>query len=414
MAYSKVTDQELVEMRDRLLNNPSTRLPIRAWTIKNLVKIEKNIELDESTIRGRFVAMGMPLSGTSIAVALNKGPGLVLNQEGNGVELAPESPVTEPEPEPEITPPKHGVKKPTYSVSLELTGYIPKDSEFEGYVERLTDKRLEVAYLTGKHPLSQGKQGTGKTMGHAYFAYRNKLPFFLVSCFPDMKLSKLFGDKTIINGSVSFQEGILVKMIQSPSVILFDEINYITNANSVDFHALLQNKELFVKDADNGNGKVYKLHPHCYIGFAQNPRGVKYVGPNIKPASFVGRCTYVTYPDFTKEEVKQILMTRYNKNHPTPMPEKAIDMFIHFYFACLEAIDNSDIPVDFSIRQLNNVIDLFMGGLSLMHAIDDGMISMLEAVSQPKAKESFWRLAQATWSGLVDHEDKPKQEGESK
>ena len=259
------------------------------------------------------------------------------------------------------------------------------------------DNRLSVHYDSGKYPLTQGKQGTGKTFSHMFYAFKNRLPFFLISCYEDMKLKKYFGDKTIQQGSIKFQEGVLVKAIQCPSVILFDEINAVSNANSYDFHALLQNRELFVKDADDGKGRIYKLHKHCRIGFAQNPKSAKYIGGNIKPSNFLGRCTYITYPEFTKKEIKKFIEAKFN----TLTPEE-VNRFVEFYFACTEAIDKSQIPVDISIRQLNNVIDLYVHGLTLQESIEDGMTSILEAISQPKNKEAFLRLAQAVWKEMMD------------
>jgi len=189
----------------------------------------------------------------------------------------------------------------------------------------------------------------------------------------------------------------LTQAIQHPSVILIDEVNYISNENSVEFHALLQNRELFVKDADNGNGKIYRLHDDCKIGFAQNPKSAKYIGGNIKPSNFLGRCTYLTFPEFSKTDIKKAIAAKF----PNLVPDD-INKFTEFYFACCETIEQAQIPVDISIRQLNNVIDLYNHGLPLKEAIEDGLTSIMEAASQPKNKEAFFKLAQACWKDLAD------------
>ncbi len=366
---SEVTNEDLRAVRDALLvaQNGS---PVRAWQIKDEVLKKFQINLDESTIRGRFIEMGEPLSGVPTGTP----------------PPAPETPKA-----PEVIVPKR-----EFQVPDELLGYIPKKEEFENYVERPIDKRLAIHYLAGKYPLTQGKQGTGKTFSHMYFAFKHGLPFFLYSCFEDFKLAKMFGDKTIDNGSVVFRESMFTKAIQHPSVHLFDEINAVSNANSFDFHALTQNRQLFIKDADNGKGKVYHLHKDCFIGFAQNPKSAKYIGGNIKPSNFLGRCTYITYPEFSKDEIANAVQKRF----PQLMKDD-LKKFVKFYFACVETIERSNIPVDISIRQLNNVIDLWLHGLPLKESIEDGLTSILEAISQPKAKESFWRLAQAVWKELM-------------
>jgi hypothetical protein len=97
------------------------------------------------------------------------------------------------------------------------------------------------------------------------------------------------------------------------------------------------------------------------------------------------------------KDIKKAVTTRFPE-----LSDVDVDSFVNFYFACIEAIEQSKIPVDISIRQLNNVIDLYIHGLPLKEAIEDGLSSILEAVSQPKSKEAFHKLAQAVWKELMN------------
>jgi hypothetical protein len=378
----RVSDEKLKEIRNKLATDGEK---VRAWQIKECL-IKEGIELDESTIRGRFIEMGEPLSGmVGVPHATESGP--------MGLET-----------------PRMGIPKPIYQIMPELASYIPRDEDFTNYIVRDIDKRLEThlnASRPGhwKYPICQGKQGTGKTYSFMYYAWINKLPFFLYSMFEDFRLPKLFGDKTIIGGSIVFQESMFVKAIQGPSLIVFDEINALSNANTFDFHALLQNRELFIKDADNGLGKIYHLSNDCKIGFAQNPKSAKYIGGNIKASNFLGRCTYLTYPEFSKKEIRLAI----KKKFPTIVKED-LDKFVSFYFACIKTIDQAQLPVDISIRQLNNVVDLWLSGLPIQYAIEDGLTSIMESISQPKAKDTFFRLAQAVWKELLPQSEKEKVE----
>jgi MoxR-like ATPase len=369
---SKVTDEQLKEIRIELETGGKKA---RAWQIVAAVKQKHNIELDESTIRGRFMIMGSPLRGVG------------------------EPPNKQEPPKPEVITKTEikNINDKVYDIPEDMKKFIPKADEFISYIERPVDKRLMLHYKLGKNPLTQGKQGTGKTFGHKYAAFKFQVPFFHYSCYEDFKLAKMFGDKTIINGTVKFKESLFVQAIGCPSLHLFDEINAISNPNTYDFHMLLQEHKLWIKDADDGNGKTYALHPDCMIGFAQNPKSVKYVGGNIKASNFLGRCTYITYPEFTKREIRDALMKRFTSIH-----KEDLDKFVSFYFAATDVIERSNIPVDISIRQLNNVVELWLHGMPLKDAIEDGMTSILEAVSQPKAKESFYRLAQAVWKELME------------
>jgi hypothetical protein len=376
----RIPDEELKKIRDQLMG---TSTKVRAWQIKDVLK-SKNIEMDESTIRGRFIEMGQPLSGN----------------------------VGEPVAATVAETPKVMTTKRQYPVTAEMAQYVPHDEDFTNYITRDIDKRL-AAHLDAsrpghwKYPLCQGKQGTGKTFSIQYYAWMNKIPFFLYSMYEDFKLPKLFGDKTIQNGSIMFQESTFVKAIQGPCLICFDEINALSNAGTFDFHAFMWNRELFIKDADNGQGKVFKLHDDCKMAFAQNPKSAKYIGGNIKASNFLGRCTYLTYPEFSKKEIRLALF----KKFPT-LGKDDLDKFTKFYFACLETIEKANIPVDISIRQLNNCIDLWMHGMPLQYAIEDGITSIMEAISQPKAKEAFFRIAQAIWKELMSQSDKEKVEKE--
>lgn len=379
MGNATVSDADLKKIKDDLASRNKNK-PVRAWMIVQELQSRMNIKLDESTIRGRFIEMGQPLSGA------NTGSSKPMEKKMGNTERASLSDTAAPQ---------------EFEVPEDMKPYIPDMADFENYIERETDRRVAVHFNTGKYPICQGKQGTGKTWGQMYYAAKNKLPFFLFTGTEDFKLSKLFGDKTIVNGTIVFQESLFVKAIQCPSVILFDEINAIPNANTFDFHALLQNRELFIKDANQGKGKLYKLHPECRIGFAQNPKSAKYIGGVVKPSNFLGRCTYITYPEFTKAEIKAALAKRYPN-----MDGADVNRFTQFHFGILQVIDRANLPVDISIRQLNNTVDLWMAGLPIKEAIEDGMASILDAVSQPKAKDSFIKIAAATFPELINEAGK--------
>ncbi|KKL99900.1 hypothetical protein LCGC14_1809840 [marine sediment metagenome] len=299
-------------------------------------------------------------------------------------------------PEPEVPTPKKVLAEKKHAIPPELLPHIPIKELFEGYIERNVDKRLARAYDLDKYPLTQGKQGTGKTLGHQYYAYKRGLPMFLFCCYEDFILEKLFGDRTIKGGDVKFQETEFTKAIQNPSLILFDEINALSHANTIQFNTLLQNRCLFIKDAEDGRGKVFRLHPDCHIGFAQNPKSRKYVGGNIRSSNFLGRCVHITYPEFTKEQLDQAIIKRFPE-----LTKKDRDMFIAFYGGIVETIEQGQIPIDVSIRQLINIIDFWIHGADLKESLEDGLICMTDSASQPKSKDALWRIAQAVWKELM-------------
>ena len=368
-----VTDEMLCKCLEELRLAFPTGI-IRAWQVKDQLLKECGEVMDESTIRGRFISMGKPLGGV----------------------IPVSTPIVDPSPIQSVLKPIV-VEAPKVKIEYpdELKAFIPTEADVAGYLERDLDKRLETHYALDKHPITQGPQGTGKTFSHMFYAFKQQIPFMLISCYQDMVLHKFFGDKTLKDGSIIFREGVLVKMCQWPSVILFDEINAVDNAKSYDFHALLQNRELFVKDGDDGKGKIYKIHNDCRIGFAQNPRSAKYIGGSVKPSSFLGRCSYITFPNFSKDEISKILKKKY-----TALKDDKVMEFTDFFFEASAYLSQNSIAVDISIRQLESCVEFFLAGMKLEDALHDGMISVLDSISNPTAKDGLFSVARTIFKDL--------------
>jgi hypothetical protein len=374
-----LTDKELLFVRDTIVKaNPGKK--ITANHISQAIKASMNLELDEATIRGRFIQMGQPLGGTATAVDT----GNPVGEDGSPLDVK-----TKPESK------KEDIKQEEIIIPDDLKAYIPSSSLFDTYIQRPVDTLLAIHLDLNKYPIAQGKQGTGKTFSFMHYAWNRKLPFFLYSAYEDFNLRKYFGDKTIEAGSIKFQEGLFIKAISNPSVILIDEVNAIAEANIKDFNAFLQNRQLYIKDADNSKGKTFDLHPQCKIGFAQNPRSSKYIGGKVRGSDFLGRCTYITYPEFTTKQIDEAI----TKKFPGLIAEDK-GKFVTFYKEINRAIDSANIPFDISIRQLNNVIDLWMHRVPLREALESGMLDIAEAASQPKTKEALFKIAQAIWAEL--------------
>lgn len=398
-----VTDEQLLNAAYTIM---AMGMIPRSYAISRLLET-KGIKVDQSTIRTRFIEMGKPLSTMPLEVPAN-------------FSSVPPEELVEPR-NPDKLPRTRSINNNAKEAPLKLKemfhvkhqkdsfdaqDYIPKRERFENYVERELDNHLEKHYSLNKYPLTQGKQGTGKTTAHEFYAMKKQLPFFLFSCYEDFRLARLFGDKTIIDGSVKFQESLFTRAVQMPSVILFDEINAIANQNTFDFHALLQNRELFIKDANNGFGKTYKLHEECRIGFAQNPRSNKYIGGNIKPSNFLGRCTFLTFPEFTLGEISALISKRYPKVIASDRK-----LIVKTYFDLIKMIDKANIAIDISIRQLINVMDFISAGMDKKDAFDQAIVMFLDAASLPDLKNSFTACISLNFPELLNPKEKVSNHG---
>jgi hypothetical protein len=104
---------------------------------------------------------------------------------------------------------------------------------------------------------------------------------------------------------------------------------------------------------------------------------------------------YITYPEFTHKQLEDALKKRY-----PDLTDSDRELFIKFYREILKAIDRNEMPFDISIRQLNNVIDLWLHGADLKEALEDGLLSITEAASQPASKQALYEIARGTWKEL--------------
>jgi len=84
---------------------------------------------------------------------------------------------------------------------------------------------LEKAYDAGLFALIIGPKGTGKTSLVREFAKRKGAKLESINFSLRTRESHLIGTKTLTNGTVSFDEGLLVKSMREGSMLYLDEIN---------------------------------------------------------------------------------------------------------------------------------------------------------------------------------------------
>ena len=187
-----------------------------------------------------------------------------------------------------------------------MTEFIPKTKE-PNYISREIDK--EVANIC-KMPLSKrrpifflSEAATGKTSLARNFAYERKLPFLLIEVDASMNFNDLLYKVKLQNASAIYEPGLLIKFLQQPCVILFDEL---ASANAELFfklHELLQERSIFVKELN----KVFHMHENCYIFAASNFRNSLYIGNNKLNSALISRFMVKIIDDFSTDELKKII-----------------------------------------------------------------------------------------------------------
>jgi MoxR-like ATPase len=201
-----------------------------------------------------------------------------------------------------------------------------------------------------------GDSGTGKTtLVEQYSAITNK-PYLRVSCDETSSLKTLLGSREIINGTTYFRSGVMLELIQMPSVIFFDEFNALHSSKLFFLHELLDNRRLFVQDADGG--KVIKIHPDCQIFLACNPSNKNYGGTNKMNAALGNRTTVIDVPNIKVEDMEILFECG---THTDSMKQ--------FYSESQRAIYDKGLRVAFSLRNISRATEAIKSGMKPIHAL---------------------------------------------
>lgn len=218
------------------------------------------------------------------------------------------------------------------------------------YIKRKVDEIVEDFAKLKRNICLIGDSGTGKTTLVEQFAAGHTLPFLRISCDETSSLKTLLGSKEIINGTTYFRGGILLELIQMPSVILFDEFNALHSSKLFFLHELLDNRRLFVQDADGG--KVISIHPECQIFLACNPANKNYGGTNKMNAALGNRTTVIDVPNIKVSEMKELFECG---THTQSM--------IQFYEEASRAISDKNLRVAFSLRNIQRATEAINAGI---------------------------------------------------
>jgi MoxR-like ATPase len=218
------------------------------------------------------------------------------------------------------------------------------------YIKRKVDNIVEDFAKLRRNICLIGDSGTGKTTLVEQFAAGHTLPFLRISCDETSSLKTLLGSKEIINGTTYFRGGVLLELIQMPSVILFDEFNALHSSKLFFLHELLDNRRLFVQDADGG--KVINIHPECQIFLACNPANKNYGGTNKMNAALGNRTTVIDVPNIKVSEMKELFECG---THTQSM--------IQFYEEASRAISDKSLRVAFSLRNIQRATEAINVGI---------------------------------------------------
>ena len=280
-------------------------------------------------------------------------------------------------------------KEKTQKIDPILAEFIPQERD-ENYIARDIDK--EVANIC-KMPLNKrrpifflSEAATGKTSLARNFAFERKLPFLLIEVDASMNFNDLLYKVKLQNASAIYEPGLLVKMLQSPCVILFDEL---ASANAELFfklHELLQERQIFVKELN----KVFKMHENCYIFAASNFRNSLYIGNNKLNSALISRFMVKIMDDFSTDELKKIITFK----------DTAVrDNVLEFYNKVKENIKKQSKKYVITIRHLQNIFNMLEAGFTPTEALHYGFIDSIAVNNELGEMKAIRDLAVASIKG---------------
>ena len=168
---------------------------------------------------------------------------------------------------------------------------------------------LDKAYAAGLFVLIIGPKGTGKTTLVREFAARKGTKLESINFSLRTRESHLIGSKTLENGTIGFEEGILVKSMKGGNTLYLDEVN------SAEADVLLRldealddRRQLVLKEA---GGELIQATNGWFVIATINP--LSHVGTKELPPQLLSRFPVRIRLDYPPEEVELQIVKKYVK-----------------------------------------------------------------------------------------------------
>ena len=175
------------------------------------------------------------------------------------------------------------------------------------FVRRNLDNLIRATF-TRKYPiLLQGPTSSGKTSMIEYLARRSGNKFVRINNHEHTDLQEYLGSYiSTTDGSLRFQEGLLVEALRNGYWIVLDELNLAPTDVLEALNRLLDdNRELLIPETQ----EVVRPHPDFMLFATQNPAGL-YGGRKHLSRAFRNRFLEMHFDDIPVEELADILHQR--------------------------------------------------------------------------------------------------------
>ena len=169
---------------------------------------------------------------------------------------------------------------------------------------------IDSAFEKGLFVIIIGPKGTGKTTLVREYAMRKSKKLQSVNFSLRTRESHLVGSKTLLDGNIGFDEGILVKSMKEGNILYLDEIN----AAEADVllrldEALDDRRQLILKES---SGEIIKAKDSWFVISTINP--LTHVGTKELPPQILSRFPVRIRLDYPPEDIEYQIIKRHVKN----------------------------------------------------------------------------------------------------
>ena len=169
---------------------------------------------------------------------------------------------------------------------------------------------IDSAFEKGLFVIIIGPKGTGKTTLVREYAIRKSKNLQSINFSLRTRESHLVGSKTLTDGNIGFDEGILVKSMKEGSILYLDEIN----AAEADVllrldEALDDRRQLILKES---GGEIIKAKDSWFVVSTINP--LTHVGTKELPPQILSRFPVRVRLDYPPEDIEYQIIKRHVKN----------------------------------------------------------------------------------------------------
>ena len=169
---------------------------------------------------------------------------------------------------------------------------------------------IDKAFEKGLFVMIIGPKGTGKTSLVREYAIQKSKELESINFSLRTRESHLVGTKTLIDGNIGFDEGILVKSMKEGNILYLDEIN----AAEADVllrldEALDDRRQIILKESD---GQIIKAKDSWFVIATINP--LTHVGTKELPPQILSRFPVRIRLDYPPEDVEYQIIKKHVKN----------------------------------------------------------------------------------------------------